>query len=29
MNPQQSFAGTTSNVYLPSRVVSFGVNVSF
>lgn len=29
MNPQQSFAGTTSNVYLPSRVVSLGVNVSF
>jgi len=29
MNPTQSFAGTTSNVYLPSRVVSFGVNVSF
>jgi TonB-linked SusC/RagA family outer membrane protein len=29
MNPQQAFAGTTSNVYLPSRVVSVGVNVSF
>ncbi|MRT91410.1 TonB-dependent receptor [Ancylomarina sp. 16SWW S1-10-2] len=29
MNPQQAFSGTTSNVYLPSRVVSFGVNVSF
>ena len=29
LNPQEAFAGTTSNVYLPSRVVSFGVNVSF
>ncbi|MCK5782461.1 MAG: SusC/RagA family TonB-linked outer membrane protein, partial [Flavobacteriales bacterium] len=29
MNPQQSFAGTTSNVYLPSRVFSFGVDVGF
>ena len=29
MNPQQAFSGTTSNVYQPSRVVSFGVNVSF
>ncbi|MCG8581467.1 MAG: SusC/RagA family TonB-linked outer membrane protein, partial [Bacteroidales bacterium] len=29
MNPQEAFSGTTSNVYLPSRVVSFGVNVSF
>jgi hypothetical protein len=29
LNPQEAFSGTTSNVYLPSRVVSFGVNVSF
>ena len=29
MNPQQSFGGTTSNVYLPSRVFSLGVNVGF
>lgn len=29
LNPQEAFNGTTSNVYLPSRVVSFGVNVSF
>lgn len=29
MNPQQKFEGTTSNVYLPSRFVSFGVNITF
>ncbi|MCU4176681.1 SusC/RagA family TonB-linked outer membrane protein [Carboxylicivirga sp. N1Y90] len=29
MNPQQNFGGTTSNVYLPSRVFSIGVNVGF
>jgi hypothetical protein len=29
LNPQEAFSGTTSNVYLPSRVVSVGVNVSF
>ena len=29
MNPQQSFSGTTSNVYLPSRVFSIGVDVGF
>lgn len=29
MNPQQNFGGTTSNVYLPSRFVSFGVNITF
>ncbi len=29
MNPQQAFSGTTSNVYLPSRVVSVGVNIAF
>lgn len=29
LNPQEAFSGTTSNVYLPSRAVSVGVNVSF
>lgn len=29
MDPQQSFAGTTSNVYLPQRTFSLGVNVTF
>lgn len=29
MDPQEAFSGTTSNVYLPSRVLSLGVNVSF
>jgi hypothetical protein len=29
MNPQESFAGTTSNVYLPQRTFSVGVNLSF
>lgn len=29
MNPQQKFSGVTSNVYLPSRVISLGVNISF
>lgn len=29
MDPQEAFSGTTSNVYLPSRVFSLGVNVSF
>lgn len=29
MDPQEAFSGTNSNVYLPSRVFSFGVNVAF
>lgn len=29
MNPQQEFDGTTSNVYLPSRVFSVGVSLGF
>ncbi len=29
MDSQEQFSGTTSNVYLPSRVVSVGVNISF
>lgn len=29
MDPQEAFSGTTSNVYLPQRVFSLGVNVSF
>jgi TonB-linked SusC/RagA family outer membrane protein len=29
MDSQESFAGTTSNVYLPSRVFSLGVNLVF
>ncbi len=29
LNPQESFAGTTDNVYLPSRVFSLGLNLSF
>lgn len=29
MDPQQSFAGTTSNVYLPSRIISFGLTATF
>lgn len=29
MNVQQSFNGTTSNVYTPSRIVSLGLNVKF
>ncbi|MDO8899588.1 MAG: hypothetical protein Q7V19_18195, partial [Bacteroidales bacterium] len=29
MNIQQSFAGTTSNAYIQSRIVTVGLNVSF
>jgi hypothetical protein len=29
MDPQQSFAGTTDFTYVPSRIVSFGVNLTF
>jgi len=29
MNPQERFSGTQTNVYLPSRIFSFGVNVTF
>jgi hypothetical protein len=29
MNVQQSFTGVTSNVYVPARVISFGLNVNF
>ncbi|MCK0132538.1 TonB-dependent receptor [Flavobacteriaceae bacterium F08102] len=29
MDIQQNFSGTTSNVYTPSRVISFGINVNF
>jgi len=29
MDPQQSFAGTSDWSYVPSRVISFGVNVTF
>ena len=29
MNVQQNFAGTTSNVFTPNRVVSMGLNVKF
>jgi TonB-linked SusC/RagA family outer membrane protein len=29
MDPQQSFAGTADFTYIPSRVVSFGVNLTF
>ncbi len=29
LNPQEAFSGTTSDVYLPSRIVSLGVNLSF
>jgi hypothetical protein len=28
LDPQGSFAGTTDNVYTPSRIVTFGINVS-
>jgi len=28
MNPTQAFSGVTSNAYLPSRVISLGVNVT-
>jgi hypothetical protein len=29
MDPQQSFAGTADFTYIPSRIVSFGVNLTF
>ncbi|MDC1105339.1 TonB-dependent receptor [Prolixibacteraceae bacterium] len=29
MDPQESFAGTTSNQFIPSRVLSLGLDVSF
>ena len=29
LDPQQRFDGVTENVYLPSRVVTFGLNLSF
>jgi len=29
MDPQQSFGGTTDFTYVPSRIISFGVNVTF
>lgn len=29
MNIQQSFAGVTSNDYIPSRVLTFGLNITF
>lgn len=29
MDPQESFAGTTSNKFIPSRVMSIGVDLSF
>ncbi|QZT35629.1 TonB-dependent receptor [Halosquirtibacter xylanolyticus] len=29
MDPQESFAGTTSNTFIPSRVMSIGLDVSF
>lgn len=29
MNVQQNFAGTTSNVFTPNRVISMGLNVNF
>jgi TonB-linked SusC/RagA family outer membrane protein len=29
MDPQQSFAGTADFTYVPSRIISFGVNVTF
>lgn len=29
MNPQYSFAGTTSNVYSPARLFTLGINIAF
>ena len=29
MDPQANFNGTTQNVYLPSRIITFGLNLSF
>lgn len=29
MNPTQNFQGTQTNVYIPSRVITFGLNISF
>ncbi len=29
MDPQQTFGGTTDFTYVPSRIISFGVNVTF
>jgi hypothetical protein len=29
MDPQQSFAGTADFTYVPSRIISFGVNLTF
>ena len=29
MNVSESFAGTTSNVYNPSKIISLGVNFTF
>ncbi|QZE13213.1 TonB-dependent receptor [Halosquirtibacter laminarini] len=29
MDPQQSFSGTTSNKFIPSKIISFGLDVSF
>jgi hypothetical protein len=29
MDPQQSFGGTADYTYVPSRIISFGVNVTF
>lgn len=29
MDPQQSFAGTTDYTYIPTKIISFGVNVTF
>ena len=28
MNPTQAFSGVTSNAYLPSRIILFGINVT-
>jgi hypothetical protein len=29
LDPQASFAGTSDNLYTPSRIMTVGVNVSF
>jgi hypothetical protein len=29
MDPQQSFTGNTDFTYIPSRIISFGVNLNF
>ena len=29
MNPNQAFSGVTSNVYVPARIISAGVNINF